>query len=70
MCAAVCLRVSLLGEAQNIWFGTMLSDIWEIRLSILLYVAAVVLKTRNELYTSLRQLFEKIPLHEKLTSLI
>ena len=43
--------VPLLGEAQNIWFCTILSEILENHLCILQYLAPVALKTHHKITT-------------------
>ena len=48
-----CVRASvpLLGEAQNLWFRTILSEISENHICILQYLAPVALKTRHKINT-------------------
>ena len=46
--ASVRPSVPLLGEAQNLWFRTILSDFLENHLCILQYLATVAFKTQHK----------------------
>ena len=51
LCASVRASVPLLGEAQNLCFCTILSEISENHLCILQYLAPVALKTHHKIDT-------------------